>query len=149
MSIRVLCIGDPHFTEDSVREMDLFIDKTLKLIDKLLSEPEGLSLVVNLGDTLDRHEKAHLVPMTQAMKFLHEISLKVPLVIIIGNHDRVNNSVFLTDESPFWACHWWPNTTVVDTTKSLEINKYKFTFVPYVYPGRFQEALNKVEGWKD
>ena len=149
MSIRVLCIGDPHFTQDAYLEMDEFTKRTLELIDKFKSETSGLHLVVVLGDILDRFERAHLTIHTQAMKWLHLVSLKCRLLILIGNHDRINNNVFLSEESFFWACHHWPNVTVADTTKKLIINGFQFVGVPYVAPGRFAEALDKIEGWKE
>lgn len=148
MSIRVLCIGDPHFTEDSYLEMEQFSNKTSGLIDKLKSEPEGLSLVVVLGDILDRFGHAHLTIHTQAMKWLYQISLRTQLLILIGNHDRINNKVFLTEDSFFWACHHWTNVTVADTTKEITINGFRFIAVPYVAPGRFSEALSLVKDWQ-
>ncbi len=146
--LRVLCIGDPHFTEDIFLELNTFISKILELIDKLKSEPQGLKLVVVLGDILDKFEKSHTVAHTQAMKFLYEISIRCQLLVIIGNHDRINNSVFLTDESPFWACHHWPNTLVADVPLELKIQDFRFIAVPYVFPGRLEEALERIPNWR-
>src|SRR5207237_287260 len=50
----------------------------------------------------------------------------------------------LTGKHPFSAVGEWPNTTVVDTTKVATIKGLNFVMVPYVPPGRFQEALAKV-----
>ena len=44
----------------------------------------------------------------------------------------------------------WNNTIVVDTVITETINGQKFVFVPYVSPGRFEEALNtSKEKWND
>lgn len=139
MSIRVLCVGDIHFREDSYLEISLFIFKILKLIDST-----ELDLVVILGDTMHRHEKLHTSTLTRAMKFLYEIAVRKPLILLIGNHDRINNSVYMTDESPFYACRYWntPNPIhIVDTTKEITLKNHRFICVPYVYPGRLKEAL--------
>jgi DNA repair exonuclease SbcCD nuclease subunit len=72
------------------------------------------------------------------LKRLSEIA---PTYLLIGNHDRPNNSTFLTNEHPFNALKDWDNMTVVDTTQERTINGQKFKFVPYVPPGRFEEAL--------
>lgn len=62
-----------------------------------------------------------------------------------------NNQQYLT------ANHWlnglkeWENTVVVDKVVSETIDDSLFLFVPYVPPGRFEEALNTLENcnWKD
>ena len=150
--MKVLCIGDPHFKEDNLRITELLIKEIIRIIDDLLSvqnEDEKLKLVVVLGDILDRHEKAHITVHTLAMKFLRSIQDKVPLVLLIGNHDRANNSVFCTDESFFWSLKWWNNTYLIDAPTSLSFDGIDFVFCPYVYPGRFLESLKLVgENWK-
>jgi DNA repair exonuclease SbcCD nuclease subunit len=80
------------------------------------------------------------------MEMLWLIAQRVPLYIIVGNHDRPNNSVYLTDQHPFNACKHWPNTIVVDVVKQDLVAGHLFTFVPYVPPGRFREALETLEG---
>ncbi len=42
----------------------------------------------------------------------------------------------------------WENVVIVDTVLEYTHNKCKFIFVPYVYPGRFQEALDTRPDWK-
>ncbi|MCA9749717.1 MAG: metallophosphoesterase, partial [Romboutsia sp.] len=82
-------------------------------------------------------------PLTLANDFLLKLSLISPTFLIIGNHDRPNNSDFLSGYHPFSALKEWKNMYVVDVPVEARIGKFRFIFVPYVFPGRFMEALNK------
>ena len=134
--VRVFCIGDPHFKVSNVREMNEMTERVLNKIRE--TQP---NFIVCLGDILDRHSNIHVVPLTMAMKFLKELSMIKDLYIVIGNHDRPNNSNFCTEEHPFIACKFWERTVVIDTTMMVERDDNKFIFVPYVPPGRFMEAI--------
>lgn len=123
--------------------MRLFVAKVIETVEK-----EKPDVIFVMGDILDRHETVHLSPFGLSLYFLREISRETRTVIIIGNHDRPNNSTFLTDEHAFGALKEWKNVTVVDTTTKLTLGDLPFVAVPYVSPGRFMEALDKVE-WKD
>jgi UDP-2,3-diacylglucosamine pyrophosphatase LpxH len=62
-----------------------------------------------------------------------------------------NNQVFLTNNHWMNGMKEWLNVIIVDDVKELEINNELFIFCPYVYPGRFIEALNtlELEKWKN
>jgi 3',5'-cyclic AMP phosphodiesterase CpdA len=135
----ILTIGDPHFKCKNQRETDILHEKCCTLIRE--RQPD---MVIVMGDVLDRHEQIHVGPLTRAVKFLRDLSSLCPVYLIIGNHDRPNNSDFLSDLHPFTALRSWDNLTLVD--KTMRVND--FVLVPYVPPGRFIEALNLVEGWQ-
>ena len=141
--VKILTIGDPHFKVNNVRETDEMSAKILALIVEL--QPDA---VVCLGDILDRHETIHVSPLMRATFFLQKIAEMVPLYIVIGNHDRPNNSNFLTNEHPFNALKEWHNTVVADCVKVAEIKGQTFMFVPYVPPGTFRQALDTVPNVK-
>ncbi len=136
MAISCLCIGDLHHKVNNIpatTKMNLAILQVAK--DK---KPD---FIVVLGDSLDRFETIHSIPLRQTIQFFRDLSQIAPLYIIIGNHDKINNSDFLTDIHPFTSLHYWPNTYVIDKVLVQTINNHKFVFCPYVYPGRFKEAL--------
>lgn len=133
---KVICIGDPHFKIGNQIDTDEMEEKIIQAISDL--KP---NLIVCLGDILDRHELINVFPLSRATNFLHNLSKLTQLVILIGNHDRPNNSDFLSENHPFNALKLWPNTTVVDKTVVLEIHGHNFVFVPYVSPGKFNDAL--------
>lgn len=61
-----------------------------------------------------------------------------------------NNQVFLKDDHWLNAMKEWDNVVIVDKVIKYEINEMKFVFTPYVYVGRFEEALETLgENWKD
>lgn len=92
--ITVLCIGDPHFKGDNKHETDLMELQVRELIIKL-----NPTFVVVLGDILHTHEKIDLRANKRATSFLRMLrSVSNWLYVLIGNHDRPDNNVFLTDD---------------------------------------------------
>jgi hypothetical protein len=136
--LKILLIGDTHFKVDNALESDDFISKCLDYVD---TEKENLDLVVLLGDILDTHEKINLLPFYRATNFIINLSKLVKTFVLIGNHDRLNNAVFLTDEHPFIGLKEHnPNLLIVD-----EVVEYlDMLFVPYVPKGKFMKALHTV-----
>jgi predicted phosphodiesterase len=136
--LSVLTIGDPHFKS---KNTDQTIDMTNKILN--LIQQQQPDLVVCLGDVLHDHEKIKdTLVLVQAVQFFRDISKLCPLYVIVGNHDRRNNSDFLSDVHPFDACKDMNNVTIVDKPVFTTIKNVDLTLVPYVPPGRFEEALN-------
>lgn len=144
---RVLVIGDPHFQISNLKEVRRFIPLCLEY-----ATTSRWKAIVVLGDILHDHERLHTTALNIAVAFLNDLSKIAPVYALVGNHDLINNSQFLTSN------HWMnglklnKNITVVDTVESREINGKRVIFVPYVQPGRFVEALEtkyKKEEWKD
>ena len=135
--LKFLCIGDPHFKTKNKKETDIMTKRTIEIARKL--NPD---FIVILGDVLDTHERIHVVPLTQAINWIEKISKIAHTYVLIGNHDRPNNSDFLSDYHPFNGLKTNSNVTIVDNVVEEEINGRKFIFVPYVPPGRFIDALS-------
>jgi predicted phosphodiesterase len=136
METKILVIGDPHFKTNNIEECNLMCSQIMDWIQK--TNPHA---VVCLGDVLDRHETIHVGPYLRSVSFFEKIAETTRLYILIGNHDRPNNQVYMTEEHPFTPLKQWKNTTIVDKTVKDTINQQEFVFVPYVPPGRFSEAL--------
>ena len=132
--MKILVIGDPHFKKNNLHLMTDAVNDILTIIDK--RKPD---LVVCLGDTLDTHERIDLRARCKAVEFLEEISKRCECVNLIGNHDRENNSDYLSEYHPFTGCDI-KNLTIV--SKPMWI--YNYVFVPYVPCGKFMEALKMV-----
>lgn len=137
--LTALVIGDPHFKLDNVTEMIEFSDKLLERARQLAP-----TFIVCLGDVLHTHDRISMIPLVKAIAFLDELRKIAPLYLLIGNHDRLGQAVFLTAEHPFTSLKSWANTYVVDKVFEDTIMGHKFMFVPYVAPGRFQEALKTI-----
>lgn len=137
--MKILIIGDPHFREGNVSEMDHLVKFTIQFVEL---HPE-IQFIVVLGDILDRHGVLHQHPFHQACKFLHQLGAMKPTYVLIGNHDFDNPSKFLPDNHPFlmWKLTQCPGITIVD--KPLRENNY--VFIPYVPPGMFRQALEFID----
>ena len=137
--MKILVIGDPHFREGNVSDMDHFVIFTVQFVEL---HPE-IEFIVVLGDILDRHGVLHQHPFHQACKFLHQLGSMKPTYVLIGNHDFDNPSKFLPDNHPFlmWKLTHCPGITIVDKPM-MDRN---FVFVPYVPPGMFRQALEFID----
>ena len=153
--MKVLCIGDIHIKVSNVPEIEEMTKKILILVDE--RKPH---IVILMGDILDRHATINVFCLLAAEKIVSELSKLVPTFLIIGNHDRPNNSNFLTNQHPFNSMKMWKNTYIIDKVASYIFNleenslrtgnnksnhEYRFILAPYVPPGRFDEALQTIE----
>lgn len=136
----ILVIGDPHFKVCNITETNLMTKSLIELSNRI--KP---SFIVNLGDTLHRHETIHVSPLMRAEYMIKELSKISPIYLLIGNHDRPNNSNFMTEEHPFNALKEWDNVIVIDKTNMYNHNNQNFIFVPYVPPGKFDNALKNID----
>lgn len=133
-------IGDPHFKTTNVEETEALTLQT----DSFLSKSEKFDFIVCLGDILDTHERVHLSPLHRSIEFLKMLSSHAPTYLLIGNHDRRNNSDFLTNIHAFHGVDF-PDLHIIDTVIHENIKGQDFVFVPYVPPGRFEEALKTMD----
>lgn len=138
--MKILLIGDPHFKVTNALESDQFIEEIYKLVKKIKYDK-----IIILGDILDTHEKVHIQTLCRAIQFMVGLSDISPTYALIGNHDRVNNDVYLTSEHPFRALEHKKNLKIVDKV-FLEDS---FLFVPYVPTGKFNEALETIDYKKE
>lgn len=102
------------------------------------------------GDLLDTHEQVHIIPLNRAYGMIDELRKRVPVYVLVGNHDAINNQIFLEDTHWMNGLKNWENVTIVDRVTPLIVSKHTFLFVPYVPNGRFVEALNTLQqvDWK-
>jgi DNA repair exonuclease SbcCD nuclease subunit len=143
--INVIAIGDTHFKVSNISEVDLFISQITKLIEE--KQPD---FIVLLGDTLDTHERIHTIPLNKAYEFIDKIRKISKVFILVGNHDMINGTQYLTTNHWLNGLKEWNNVVIVDKPFEILIKDSKFIFCPFVYPGRFEEALNTLENdWKD
>lgn len=136
--VSILCLGDPHYMKNNEDDTNILEDEFLRQVEKY--KPD---IIAVMGDVLDRFGNVYTPVLARALYFLHELSEITTLFIIVGNHDRVNPSDFLSDIHPFIGCQWWKNTTVADTVRKTKVKGFKFCLVPYVAKNRYFEALDK------
>ena len=144
--INIICIGDPHFKTDNIKEVELFIER----IEKLIIE-KNPDIVVCLGDLLHTHERLHTIALNKAYEFLDKLRRICLTYVLVGNHDATTNQIFLTENHWMNGLKEWDNIIVVDKIKTYVKDGELFIFSPYVPPGRFIEALNTLNeyDWKE
>jgi len=130
--VSFLAVGDVHIKLDNLLEIDHLTDTLVSLIQH--HRPDYLVL---LGDILHTHERIHTNCLNQAAKLFRKCSEIIPTYVLVGNHDYISNSQFLTDE------HWmnpfkeWPGLFIVDRVTRVD----SAVLCPYVPDGRLIEAL--------
>lgn len=150
---RCLVIGDPHVKFDNKDKIDKLIDKVIEIIEesekkKKINPTEEIDVIVVLGDLLHRHEKIYTEELEIASNMLNKLRKIKTTVSLIGNHDRINNSEYLTHTHPFIGHKKWENLYIVDSPTYLYVgknDKYRAIACPYVPVGKFQEALDKLD----
>lgn len=135
--IRIAVIGDFHFRESN----ETLTNQAWNSIMATLFR-EKLDLVVLLGDFFDRFNTCYQGSFMRVYKALEQATNLAPVVILKGNHECINDNVYLTDSSFLYPARWHPKITVVDNkAHTLRLGEYLLGFVPYVPCGRFREAL--------
>lgn len=142
--MKVIAIGDPHFRVENVVEVDMFMDKI-----ESLAKRECPDLIIILGDLLHTHEKIFTIALNKAYEFVRRMRDIAPTYVLVGNHDYIQNSQFLTENHWMNAMKDWDNVVIVDTAIRLVKKGVRLVFVPYVPNGRFLEALETGEEWRD
>lgn len=141
----IMLIGDIHFQSQSYEQGEEFIEKCLNVLDKY--KPK---MVVLMGDILDTFGDSKQSPFNQCYHFIDKITSRdwcLGLFIIMGNHDLMNNTQFLSDKHFFNPYKKWTKVVVVDIpihlTFQADTSKDRnIVMCPYVYKGRFKEALD-------
>ena len=145
MPTAVLFIGDPHFQVNNIPEVELFMERIINLATE--KKPDRIIIA---GDILHTHERLHTLALNKAYELVDNMRLIAKTYVLVGNHDYISQSQFLTNNHWMNGMKEWRNTVIVDSVVSEVIGGEKFVFVPYVPPGRFEEALNTLEGnWRD
>lgn len=134
----VIAVGDPHAKATNTKEIDMLATQLVYLIERTKKEnPEKELIVVVLGDLADTYERIHVLALRAIVSFFRKLtSCKVPIYYVVGNHDMINNQVFLEDFHSFVGISM-PYLKIIDKP----ISDFGFIFCPYTPPGRLQEAL--------
>lgn len=146
--VKVLCIGDQHFTTTNVDQIDVFLIELQKYL-----EEHDIDIIVSMGDLLNFHERIHTLSLKKATDYLHLLSKYCPVYVIVGNHDHINGSQYLTDN------HWLYGfktlgvatknpITIVDKPILENIGDVKLLFCPYTPDNKFIDALNTIPKWQ-
>lgn len=137
----VLFVGDLHVKRSNASQIAILADRITTDV-----EASDIRFVVLAGDLLDTHERVDVQSMNAAYDFIRAVRTIGRVFVLVGNHDYINNQQYLTDAHWMNGMKEWTDVVIVD--RPIEYDG--FFFVPYVYPGRFVEALDGAFGdrWK-
>ena len=144
MAIKCLCIGDQHIKTDNLRTIEILYEK----LDCHLKNNK-YDVIISMGDLLHTHERLNSLALNVAVKYLELLSSHAKTYVLVGNHDYINCSQFLTTNHWLNCVKHINNITVVDKVYSFEKDKIKIIMCPFVPDGRFVEALNTYGDWKN
>jgi DNA repair exonuclease SbcCD nuclease subunit len=147
MDVKVIIIGDVHIKYDNLPDIDRYINELERVVKAKLPD-----FIVVLGDILDSHEKVFTPCLNKAYELIEKLRSVAMTYVIIGNHDMCSNQEFLSTNHCFNGLRDWKNVILVDKIKYLNMcSGQMFVFCPYVYPGRFKEALDTLEevDWRE
>jgi len=130
--MKALIVGDIHVKTNNLDQISTLQQVIISKITEL--NPD---FVVFLGDVLDYHEKIITPCLNKACELIKSVSSLCKLYVLVGNHDYISNTQFLSENHWMNALKQWNNVIIVDKV----IVNGEYTFCPYVYPGRLIEAL--------
>jgi DNA repair exonuclease SbcCD nuclease subunit len=136
METSILVVGDVHVKLDNLLEIQTLEQRLVQAI-----ETHRPDLFVFLGDVLHTHERVHTNCLNQAAQLFRAVSARVPTYVLVGNHDYISNSQFLSDHHWMNPFKQWPNLTIVDRVMDVQHHEHRLVMCPYVPDGRFVEAL--------
>jgi DNA repair exonuclease SbcCD nuclease subunit len=132
----VLFIGDPHFQVSNLQDVNIFIPEVVKLAKE--RKPD---IILVAGDLLHTHERLHTTVLNKAYEFIDEMRKITRTYVLVGNHDYISNTQFLSTNHWMNSLKEWDGVEIVDSVVDMTHNGNRFVMVPYVYPGRFKEAI--------
>jgi len=145
MSLKILCIGDQHFKPSNIPQVDIFLQK----LEGWLKE-NPVDLIVSMGDLLHTHERLHTQAFNKALEYIDLLRKFSETPVMIGNHDVINNSAYLSPNHWLTPLKNYDNIIVVDDVTIIERKGIKITLCPYVPDGKFRTALDTKKGeWED
>jgi DNA repair exonuclease SbcCD nuclease subunit len=142
--MKILFIGDPHIKTDNHEEIDILMSELKKICDL-----HQIDHIIIGGDLMHYHERIFTQALNKSLEFVTFLSTFAPVHILVGNHDMINNQQFLTSNHWLNVFSHYKNVKVVDKPIVLTDSTFTFLMCPYVYPGRFIEAIETVsKDWK-
>lgn len=134
MTKRFLFIGDVHIKTDNRDDIQLLLTE---ILHHVADSSESYDAMVLGGDVMHYHERLFTTALNSALHFIQTLSTLMPVYVLVGNHDYINNSQFLTDHHWMNVLKTWKNVQVIDRP----LQEDQVMWMPYVPPGRFVEAL--------
>lgn len=133
--MKVIVVGDIHLHRKKLQRSA----ELLKRIGLAVEATQAEALIL-LGDVFDHHRELYSDLCTVFHEFLE--TQKIPIYILVGNHDMHDSRTFLPRFHALQAYKKHARVTVVDQPIDLTLPDGTILgFVPYVPNGMFKECL--------
>ena len=145
---RAWVISDLHFGVHSSNiewieiGKDYYNNFFFPLVDK---EKEEGDCCLILGDVFESRQSINILVMNEAHKIVKEIASRMPVFILVGNHDCYRKNT--TETNSLIAFKDIDNVTIIESDVEIEFaNKSKALFIPWVEDKKeMQEKLKTAE----
>ena len=127
---RALCVGDPHFQTENVKDCEELMNKL-----ELLCNAAKPDFIVVLGDLLHEHERLHTQVLNRAYELITRLREYAHVYVLVGNHDAITNQIFQTPDHWMNGMKEWERVTVIDKALLETVCEWTFAFVRYFPPG--------------
>jgi DNA repair exonuclease SbcCD nuclease subunit len=127
-----LFIGDPHIKSDNGEAIDILLLE----LERICSTKRYDAIIIG-GDVMHYHERLFTPALNKALTFIDRLRKIAFTYVLVGNHDAINNSIFLTDAHWMNALKSWANVKIVDNV----VEEEDILLCPYVPPSRLVEAF--------
>lgn len=135
-----MAVGDIHIADRHLTLTEEALENTLKAVTKYRNECD---FVVVMGDIFDRHNNIKQTHRHMALEFIEKLKAIKTTIVLLGNHDMVNNKAFMPDVHPFEGISDIPTKLyIANKPKVILVNKQHILFMPYVPPGKFIDGIN-------
>lgn len=139
---KILTLGDLHIQPDNLSEINVYLEQ----LEKYLKQ-NTFDLIIILGDTLHTHEIVYTQCLNKMLEYVKLCEKYATTYSLVGNHELINNQVYLTGNHPFMG--FKKSHNIVDIPICIQVNNNSIILCPYVPDGRFIEALNQcTPEWK-
>lgn len=139
---KFLCIGDIHVKTKNFPDVNILLKEIEIHLSEMNEKKTPYDAIVVMGDTLDTHRRIDSECLTKATEYFLMLEKYGPVYLIVGNHDLINNSQYLTDKhwlNPFKSTKH--RFIVVDTVVDTVLDGFRIVYCPYVPDGMFNKAL--------
>jgi predicted phosphodiesterase len=137
--MEILVIGDLHIKYSRRDAFTALFNQV-----KYVLENRQVGHVVILGDVLHNHDKVSVFDLAMIMDLINMIRIKMPLTILVGNHDMINNQVYCSlKDSWMVVLEHVPNVEIIFEPRRVKMLGLETVCMPYVYPGKFYQALEE------
>lgn len=133
MSTKILCTSDWHTSPQNLSQCEVVVQQILEVIKR-----EHCSYILNLGDVKDAFNPVDQRATNFLIQAVEEISHLCPILVVLGNHDRIGPSDVLDSCLPVVNAAGGMTFEIPTVTKLA--NDLRLSVVPYI---RDTQALRK------